>query len=118
MCLLAVAFLFWRDGVVLRNSLPWLLPKNSIDYFIGFIIIAVGIAIYILWQKRNRFPNWLKFSGFSLSSIGWLYKAGFSFFRLGDSVINGLSSIIEGESGILLTLLLLVLLITFFIQGA
>lgn len=113
-----LAFLFWRDGVVLRNSLPWLLPKNSIDYFIGFIIIAVSIAMYILWQKRNRLPNWIKFSGNSSSLTGWLYKAGFSFFRLGDSVINGLSSIIEGESGILLTLLLLVLLITFFIQGA
>ncbi len=112
-----IAFLYWRDGVLLSNSLPWLLSKQIIDYFIGFVIVIISLFIFLLWRNQNRLPEWIKRRRLRLVSFDWFYKSGNTIFQLIGKVMDGLSSLNEGESGILLTLLLLALLITFFIQG-
>jgi len=112
-----IAYLYWRDGVLLRNSLPWFLPKNSLDYFIGFIIGLVSLAMYYIWKIRDRLPGWFKLPIFQKTPTAWIVKSGNYVYQLAVNVIGGLSSIVEGEGGILLTLLLLALLVTFFIQG-
>ncbi|MBN1535323.1 MAG: hypothetical protein JW908_01230 [Anaerolineales bacterium] len=113
-----LAFLYWRDGVLLLNSTPWLLHKNIIDYFVGFIIGAAGLVIYLSWRNQHRFPSWIKHIKINWAFSDWLTKSGHRIFRLFGRFTYGLSAVVEGESGILLTLLLLALLITFFLQGS
>ncbi len=112
-----IAYLFWRDGVLLQGSLPWILSKKIIDYYIGLIIGIVSILIVLIWRSRNRFPKWIVERKIQSIPLDWFYNGGNAIFQLVGNVMGGLSSLIEGESGVLLTLLLLALLITFFIQG-
>lgn len=112
-----IAYLLWRDGILLSNSAPVIMPKQIIDYYIGLIVVIVSLLMLIFDKSQNRFVLRIKPIIMPKISMTWVKKAGESIFRFLGSVMEGISSLIEGESGILLTLLLLALVITFFILG-
>jgi hypothetical protein len=83
--------------------------------------IAAILTIILLWlTPRLRILNpvrahWVRPSG--ASWMDWGYQALWNLYRRLRRISDTLSSVLEGESGIMWTLLFLVLFISFFTQG-
>ncbi|HJR80242.1 MAG TPA: hypothetical protein VJ821_09230 [Anaerolineales bacterium] len=83
--------------------------------------IATALALGLLWATpRLRILNpvrahWVRPTG--ASGMDWGYQALWNLYRRLRRISNTLSSLLEGESGIMWTLLFLVLFISFFTQG-
>ncbi len=83
--------------------------------------LAAFLTIGLLWlTPRLRILNpvrahWVRPSGASRSD--WVYQALWNLYRQLRRISNTLSDVLEGESGIMWTLLFLVLFISFFTQG-
>lgn len=83
--------------------------------------IAAILTIGLLWlTPRLRILNpvrahWVRPS--SASWLDWGYQALWTVYRQLGRISNSLSNVLEGESGIMWTLLFLVLFISFFTQG-
>lgn len=112
-----IAFLLWRDGILLNNSTPLLLGKQIIDYYIGFVIVFISLLLFLFARSQNRALQRIRSIKITPISFDWVKKIDYMIFQFIDSIMQGFSVLVEGESGILLTLLLLALVITFFIQG-
>jgi hypothetical protein len=83
--------------------------------------IAAILTIGLLWlTPRLRILNpvrahWVRPTG--ASWMDWGYQALWNLYRRLRRISNTLSSVLEGESGIMWTLLFLILFISFFTQG-
>lgn len=83
--------------------------------------ISVGLAVLLLWlTPRLRILNplrahWVTPAG--TSWLGWAYAALWGLYRQLGRVSNTFSNVLEGESGMMWTLLFLVLFISFFSRG-
>jgi hypothetical protein len=83
--------------------------------------LAAILTLGLLWlTPRFRILNpvrahWVRPSGASGSD--WVYQVLWNLYRQLSRISNALSNVLEGESGIMWTLLFLVLFISFFTQG-
>jgi hypothetical protein len=88
------------------------------NWFVSVIVLL--LALGLLWlSPRLRILNpvrahWVR--PMSTAWLDWGYQALWNLYRQLGRVSNGISSVLEGQSGILWTLVFLALLISFFTQ--
>ena len=77
-------------------------------------LIAIGLAIFlvILAPRISRLPDRLVSSLHAVFSFGWLYRLFWGVYRLVGRSLALFNLILEGEGGILWTILLLTLLLS------
>jgi hypothetical protein len=91
--------------------------RNPIETWAGAVAILLLLTIFLFKRFiRIKLPfNNLRMETPNIASL--LYDLSKWFFQLLNYVVNATTSIIEGDGGLLWTLLLLVLLLAFFAQG-
>jgi hypothetical protein len=110
---------YWKWQEVLQLGTGYLYPagRNMIEYWSGAGAISLVVLIYLAFRffpkqglekmKNLHFTlSWHR----SLTSFNWM-------FRQVSVLVATVSELVEGEGGILWTLLLLALIIAFFAQG-
>jgi hypothetical protein len=112
-----IAYWKWQDILQLGTGYQYPGARNPIETWSGMAVIGLIIIVY---SALRIIPSRIKISLQNLKVsplMNWLVLAFLWVFRLiGDSV-GLVSELVEGDGGILWTLLLLTLLLTFFSQG-
>jgi hypothetical protein len=105
--------------MVILGLFGWDGALRSGNWFLG--ILATILTVGLIWlSPRLRILNpvrahWVKPE--SASWLDWGYRALWNLYRQMGRLANSFLSMLEGESGIMWTLLFLVLFITVFTQG-
>jgi hypothetical protein len=118
---LASGFIAWGDGLD-----PIGQTVSSLDLIrIWPGIAAIGLALMVGYLARQRLPkSRISFGNLqkiglilrSVFSFNWFYKILWRAYRSTGRLIAFINSVLEGEGGVLWTLLLLVLLLAFVAQ--
>ncbi len=99
----------------------WTWPQPTNLPFIGWIVgvLALGLAtLPWLWKRRTthplfvRLPDWGPSLRDKAISLNWLYRPFWAVYLFLGQLLSLISSILEGDGGILWALVLLVLIIT------
>lgn len=80
---------------------------------VAIMVIAISIFLY---RRGFRFPTRLFHAFRQALSLRWLYRFVWQIYRLGARTIAFINLILEGEGGLLWTLLLLVILLSLLAQ--
>ncbi len=102
----------WSQGLVRQPGIP----ISSPGWWGG--LIAIGIGLIFLVFRRGEIALPLSFTSTlsGLLSLGWIYRFLWWLFRNFIRVFSSISQILEGEGGILWSLLMLILLIALVVQ--
>lgn len=108
-----MGYLGWGNLISQGTEYPYPTTRSSIEYVIGgvilvVVIIASGFVRLIGFRKININPGWVR-----IFSLEWLFPFLKWSFRQIESVVSFVYSILEGQGGILWTLLLVILLGSF-----
>jgi hypothetical protein len=95
---------------------------GNIRDFWPALLALLPLALGMAWRQRGlRLPagSWVYIRAISRAplSIDWLYRQAWMPYRAASRAISFLNTILEGEGGILWTLLLLTLLVTWLAGG-
>jgi hypothetical protein len=104
---------WWLGPSPLENftGLPWLVwLAAALTY--GF---AVAFAVWL--RRGRRIPTFIRTGLHWVFSWQWVYPLLWQGYRAGDRISALISTALEGEGGLLWTLLIMVLMLTFVLQG-
>jgi hypothetical protein len=92
---------------------PTLMPLGGLT-----ALITLGLAALIYWAylRGFRIPYIIENVLGSIFSLRWLSRAIQSIYAITGRILNGVSSVLEGEGGVLWAIVLLILLIAYFSQ--
>jgi hypothetical protein len=80
---------------------------------VALVFIAISILLYL---RGFRIPTRLTHIFRRTLSLGWFYRFAWQLYRLGARTVAFVNLILEGEGGLLWTLLLLVILLSLLAQ--
>jgi len=92
-------------------------PKYGLTYWSGVLAVILALVWIGIWRMHIRLPEWLVRIRIVRISFSGLTSMVSAMYRLMNGIVNFFSIVIEGEGGLLWTLLFLVLILAFFIQG-
>jgi hypothetical protein len=115
-----VGILFLLLTILLLSSFGWEGTLQIGNWLAG--LIASLLTLGLVWlSPRLRILNPVRAHWVHSASPTWLdrgYQVFWNLYRQTGRLIETLSAVLEGESGIMWTLLFLALFISFFVQGA
>jgi len=88
----------------------------SLGWWGGVIAFGIGSVFMIFRRQRVSLPSYLSTAFGGLLSFEWVYRLLWWLYRNISRVFSSISHILEGEGGILWSLLMLILLISLVIQ--
>jgi hypothetical protein len=94
-----------------------LLARISVNSIIpGVIITLVSLALF--WIRRKRFPDIRKTTDFLLTVFGlsWIYRLLHRLIEPVRMIFVFIDAVLEGQAGMIWSLLILVLLLTVLVQ--
>jgi hypothetical protein len=80
----------------------------------GALALGLVASLAVLSRRFHTFPERVVAITRNLLSFGWLYRYLWSFYQSLGRLLNFLTTILEGEGGVLWALLLLALLMAYF----
>ena len=118
--IIAIGLIGWPGSLTLG---VWWLPLVSIALITAVIILIQRFGIttpYVQLPSNSgvtKALNWLLPRIEPFFRLEWIYRAAWYLHNLMSIILKGFSTIIEGEGGILWTILLLVLIISMLVGG-
>ena len=92
-------------------------PLSMARFFPGLIsLVLMALGIFI-WQRTPEVSSNARVFLTNLLSLGWFYRMLWNLYRGVSRFFAFISTVLEGEGGILWALLFLTLLIAFIVQG-
>ncbi len=104
--------LAWSQGFALQPGVPIL----SSGWWGGAISLGIGLILVIIRRREVTIPLAFADAFGKLLSLEWIYRIFWWLYRTLIRVFSSISQILEGEGGILWSLLMLILLIALVVQ--
>lgn len=87
-----------------------------LNFWPNLVALVVILLISVLYRRGFRFPARLTRVFRQTLSLGWFYRFAWQIYRLGARTVAFINRVLEGEGGLLWTLLLLVILLSLLAQ--